>query len=87
MIDLIGQILPREAGKAQRRPLAAVTSQNAAHSAVERAPPMQLSYMLEALSTTLRVSPSPARCTMPGIYIPINLAVTINPAHFAGEAS
>jgi hypothetical protein len=40
MIDLIGQILPREAGKAQRRPLAAVTSQNAARSAVERAPPM-----------------------------------------------
>ena len=60
MIDLIGQILPREAGKAQRRPLAAVTSQNAARSAVERAPPMQLSYMLEALSTTLRVSPSSA---------------------------
>jgi hypothetical protein len=47
---------------------------------------MQLTYMLEALSTTLRVSP-PLRCTMPGIYIPINLAVTINPAHFAGEAS
>jgi hypothetical protein len=56
MIDLIGQILPREAGKAHRRPLAAVTSQNP----VERASPMQLTYMLEALSTTLRVSPSPA---------------------------